>query len=224
MSIGTFLTAFLLLTMTGNGKKLHSNENLHSHQTVPVDLIYINGTAEKTNGPVATTEVISRLLTLGTEPSRSNRSETGRKPQDSTNGKMSSPNWPVKHSAEMNGELILGGLMMVHEREDTITCGPIMPQGGVQALETMLYTLDVINAMGILPNITMGAHILDDCDKDTYGLEMAVDFIKGKSSLIYLFIFLRKGGDEYCALHVTKKKISTVKTLSTGPSHPCQFW
>ncbi|KAK6618447.1 hypothetical protein RUM43_013640 [Polyplax serrata] len=209
--------------MTGNGKKLHSNENLHAHQTLPVDLIYINGTAEKTNGPVATTEVISRLLTLGTEGSRSNGSETGRKPQDGTNGKMSSPNWPVKHSAEMNGELILGGLMMVHEREDTITCGPIMPQGGVQALETMLYTLDVINAMGILPNITMGAHILDDCDKDTYGLEMAVDFIKGKSTLTYLFIFLRKDGDEYCAPHVTKKQISTVKTLSTGPSHPCQF-
>ncbi|KAJ8920334.1 hypothetical protein NQ315_011996 [Exocentrus adspersus] len=31
-----------------------------------------------------------------------------------------------------------------------------------------------------LPNITLGAHILDDCDKDTYGLEMAVDFIKGE--------------------------------------------
>lgn len=89
-------------------------------------------------------------------------------------------NWPVKHSAEMPGDLILGGLMMVHEREDSITCGPVMPQGGVQALETMLYTLDVINRVGLLPNLTIGAHILDDCDKDTYGLEMAVDFIKGE--------------------------------------------
>lgn len=88
--------------------------------------------------------------------------------------------WPVKHSAEVPGDLILGGLMMVHEREDSITCGPVMPQGGVQALETMLYTLDVINRNGLLPNFTIGTHILDDCDKDTYGLEMAVDFIKGK--------------------------------------------
>lgn len=57
-----------------------------------------------------------------------------------------------------------------------------MPQGGIQALEAMLYTLDRINAAEtfLLPNVTLGAHILDDCDKDTYGLEIAVDFIKGK--------------------------------------------
>ncbi|KAJ9578358.1 hypothetical protein L9F63_005425, partial [Diploptera punctata] len=87
--------------------------------------------------------------------------------------------WPVKKEAEVSGDIILGGLMMVHEREDTVTCGPIMPQGGIQALETMLYTLDVLNsAPDKIPNVTIGAHILDDCDKDTYGLEMAVDFIK----------------------------------------------
>jgi len=70
--------------------------------------------------------------------------------------------------------------MMVHSREDSITCGPIMPQGGIQALEAMLFTIDRINREQLLPNITLGAHILDDCDKDSYGLEMAVDFIKGK--------------------------------------------
>lgn len=89
--------------------------------------------------------------------------------------------WPVKHAAIVEGDIVLGGLMMVHEREDSVTCGPVMPQGGIQALEAMLYTLDRINAdPNLLPNITLGAHILDDCDKDTYGLEMAVDFIKGK--------------------------------------------
>lgn len=93
--------------------------------------------------------------------------------------------WPVKHSAIVEGDVILGGLMMVHSREDTITCGPIMPQGGIQALEVMLFTLDRINEIGLLPNISLGAHILDDCDKDTYGLEMAVDFIKGKHSLLF---------------------------------------
>jgi hypothetical protein len=87
--------------------------------------------------------------------------------------------WPVKHSAVVEGDLVLGGLMMVHEREDTYTCGPVMPQGGVQALEAMLYTLDTLNERGIVPGVKIGAHILDDCDKDTYGLEMAVDFIKG---------------------------------------------
>ncbi|XP_030388138.1 metabotropic glutamate receptor 2 [Scaptodrosophila lebanonensis] len=86
--------------------------------------------------------------------------------------------WPVKHAAVLEGDVILGGLMMVHSREDSITCGPIMPQGGIQALEAMLYTLDQVNKQQLLPNITLGAHLLDDCDKDTYGLEMAVDFIK----------------------------------------------
>lgn len=47
----------------------------------------------------------------------------------------------------------------------------------------MLYTLDMINAERALP-FTLGAHILDDCDKDTYGLEMAVDFIKGKEVIL----------------------------------------
>lgn len=88
--------------------------------------------------------------------------------------------WPVKKVAVVEGDIVLGGLMMVHEREDTITCGPVMPQGGIQALEAMLYTLDRVNREALLPNITLGAHILDDCDKDTYGLEMAVDFIKGR--------------------------------------------
>lgn len=97
--------------------------------------------------------------------------------------------WPVKKEAVVEGDLILGGLMMVHEREDTVTCGPIMPQGGIQALETMLYTLDAINNATLLPSIRLGAHILDDCDKDTYGLEMAVDFIKGK---LFLFILKKK--------------------------------
>lgn len=96
--------------------------------------------------------------------------------------------WPVKKEAVVEGDLILGGLMMVHERENSITCGPIMPQGGIQALEAMLFTLDVLNSgkHHLLSNITLGAHILDDCDKDTYGLEMAVDFIKGTWNFISL--------------------------------------
>lgn len=100
--------------------------------------------------------------------------------------------WPVKKEAVVEGDLILGGLMMVHEREDTITCGPVMPQGGIQALEAMLYTLDRLNDSPLLPNITLGAHILDDCDKDTYGLEMAVDFIKGEFNLCFVASVNRK--------------------------------
>lgn len=100
------------------------------------------------------------------------------------------PHWPIKREAVIEGDVVLGGLMMVHERSDNMTCGPVMPQGGVQALETMLYTLDYINKeLRLLPGVSIGAHILDDCDKDTYGLEMAVDFIKGLCYTLYIIVF-----------------------------------
>ncbi|XP_075540467.1 mangetout [Dermacentor variabilis] len=92
------------------------------------------------------------------------------------------PVWPVKRAVVIEGDVMLGGLMMVHEREDRLTCGPIMPQGGIQALECMLFTLDWVNRQGY--PFSLGAYVLDDCDKDTYGLEQAVDFIKGSISNI----------------------------------------
>nr|APC26119.1 metabotropic glutamate receptor type 4 [Homarus americanus] len=93
--------------------------------------------------------------------------------------------WPARKLVATQGKILLGGLMMVHERHNDIVCGPIMPQGGVQALEAMLYTLDFINDQeDFIPGVKLGAHILDDCDKDTYGLEQAVDFIKGSISNI----------------------------------------
>lgn len=96
--------------------------------------------------------------------------------------------WPVKKESVVEGDLLLGGLMMVHSREDTqFTCGPIMAQGGIQAVEMMLFTLDQINKQWTKFNI--GALILDDCDKDTYGLEMAIDFIKGQFQKYYYYFF-----------------------------------
>ena len=78
---------------------------------------------------------------------------------------------------------------MVHERNVANVCGTVMGQGGVQAVETMLHAIDYVNnemtSRGEwIQNVTLGAHILDDCDTDTYGLEMAVDFIKGNAQII----------------------------------------
>ncbi len=53
----------------------------------------------------------------------------------------------------------------------------------------MLYTVDKVNALGVLPPpLRLGAYVLDDCDKDTYGLQQAVDFIKGKARCHYRFL------------------------------------
>ena len=37
-------------------------------------------------------------------------------------GYVSNFTWPLKRAAELEGDLIIGGLMMVHERQDDITC------------------------------------------------------------------------------------------------------
>jgi hypothetical protein len=58
-----------------------------------------------------------------------------------------------------------------------------------QAAEVMLYTVDKVNSLGVLPPpLKLGAYVLDDCDKDTYGLQQAVDFIKGKKNVVSFFI------------------------------------
>ena len=53
----------------------------------------------------------------------------------------------------------------------------------------MLYTVDKVNSLGVLPApLKLGAYVLDDCDKDTYGLQQAVDFIKGIATYIYNYL------------------------------------
>ena len=96
--------------------------------------------------------------------------------------------WPYRDQvAVVEGDIMLGGLMMVHERDEQMICGKIMPQGGLQATEMMLYTLDVINKRGVIPGIKLGARIKDDCDRDIYGLEQSVDFIRGNESFCLCF-------------------------------------
>ncbi|XP_070560422.1 metabotropic glutamate receptor 2-like isoform X2 [Ptychodera flava] len=93
--------------------------------------------------------------------------------------------WPVYNAATLEGDIILGGLVMAHERHDDYICGHILEQPGIQALEAILYTVDLINSNEtFLPGIKLGVHVLDDCDKDTYGLEQSVDFIRGAISNI----------------------------------------
>lgn len=70
--------------------------------------------------------------------------------------------------------------MMVHERDEEMICGKIMPQGGLQATEMMIYTVKKINEMDLIPGVRLGARIKDDCDRDIYGLEQSVDFIRGE--------------------------------------------
>ena len=58
-------------------------------------------------------------------------------------------------------------------------CGAIKEEKGIQRLEAMLYALDLINDDPyILPNITIGAVILDTCSSDTHALDQSMEFVR----------------------------------------------
>lgn len=80
---------------------------------------------------------------------------------------------------QLSGDLMLGGLFPVHEKGDQIPCSSTVYDRGLQRLEAMLYAVDLINNnTSILPNITLGVHILDTCSKDTYALNQSLEFIR----------------------------------------------
>ncbi|GFR26914.1 metabotropic glutamate receptor 4 [Trichonephila clavata] len=91
---------------------------------------------------------------------------------------------PQRKAVEIDGDIILGGLISIHEKHENLFCGPLMPNGSVQALEAILFTLDKVNAeKDFLPGIKLGAYIMDDCNRDSYSLEQAVNFIQGSSNI-----------------------------------------
>ncbi|XP_030641108.1 metabotropic glutamate receptor 7-like [Chanos chanos] len=84
------------------------------------------------------------------------------------------------HSIRTEGHLTLGGLFPVHSRgPDGEPCGDIKTENGIHRLEAMMYALDQINSDDqLLPNITLGARILDTCSRDTYALEQSLTFVQ----------------------------------------------
>lgn len=78
------------------------------------------------------------------------------------------------------GDIILGGLFPMHEvGTGGEMCGAIKAEKGIQRVEAMLYAIDLINDdPGLLPDVKLGAHILDTCQRDTYALEQSLEFIK----------------------------------------------
>ncbi|KAG8128040.1 hypothetical protein E2320_014913 [Naja naja] len=84
------------------------------------------------------------------------------------------------HSIRLEGDITLGGLFPVHARGPSgAPCGDIQQQDGVHRLEAMLYALDQINSdPELLPNVTLGARILDTCSRDTYALEQSLTFVQ----------------------------------------------
>ncbi|NXI49832.1 GRM7 protein, partial [Chloroceryle aenea] len=84
------------------------------------------------------------------------------------------------HSIRLEGDITLGGLFPVHAKGPPAEpCGDIKKENGIHRLEAMLYALDQINSdPDLLPNVTLGARILDTCSRDTYALEQSLTFVQ----------------------------------------------
>ncbi|MEQ2237828.1 Metabotropic glutamate receptor 4 [Ilyodon furcidens] len=84
------------------------------------------------------------------------------------------------HSIKLPGDITLGGLFPIHARGlHGINCGELKKEKGIHRMEAMLYALDQINSdPELLPNITLGARILDTCSRDTYALEQSLTFVQ----------------------------------------------
>ncbi|XP_043932416.1 metabotropic glutamate receptor 4 [Protopterus annectens] len=84
------------------------------------------------------------------------------------------------NSISIHGDITLGGLFPVHGRgAEGKACGELKKEKGIHRLEAMLYALDRINSdPHLLPNITLGALILDTCSRDTHALEQSLTFVQ----------------------------------------------
>lgn len=93
--------------------------------------------------------------------------------------------WPSNHAVRIDGDIIIGGLLRVHQSSDKHVCGQLLQQLGIQSVEAMLYTLDKINNGSILPGFTLGLLAFDDCSHEAYSLEQSVKFVRFDQDLDY---------------------------------------
>ena len=89
------------------------------------------------------------------------------------------------------GDIILGAIFPMHEQisgsNPEFPCGAVKEEKGVQRLEAMLMAIDEINAHpNLLPNVTLGAVIIDSCSSDTYALEQSMEFVRSYMNQVSL--------------------------------------
>ncbi|KAL3289432.1 hypothetical protein HHI36_022857 [Cryptolaemus montrouzieri] len=89
----------------------------------------------------------------------------------------------------IRGDIILGGIFPMHEQisgNNDEPCGAVKEEKGMQRLEAMLYAIDEINmSSALLPNVSLGALIIDSCSSDTYALEQSMEFVRSYMNQIF---------------------------------------
>ncbi|XP_030754037.1 metabotropic glutamate receptor 5-like isoform X2 [Sitophilus oryzae] len=93
-------------------------------------------------------------------------------------------------SAFINGDFIIGALFPLHHQPSSKTrhlglkCGEIREQYGIQRVEVALQTLDTINNdSSLLPNLTLGMEIRDECWYAPVALRESMKLIRDSLSI-----------------------------------------
>lgn len=93
-------------------------------------------------------------------------------------------------SASTNGDFIIGALFPIHHQppnknkrlrmaNQEIKCGKIRELYGIQRVEVVFHTLDKINSdPHLLPNLTLGVEIRDDCWYAPVALQQSIELIR----------------------------------------------
>lgn len=91
-------------------------------------------------------------------------------------------------SAFINGDFIIGALFPLHHQPSSktrliaslgIKCGDIRELYGIQRVEVTLQTLDKINRdPNLLPNVTLGVEIRDECWYAPVALQQSIELIR----------------------------------------------
>lgn len=98
-------------------------------------------------------------------------------PEDLGNGKQGK-------TIVMEGDINLGVILSVNEREELDSCGDRLREtGAVQFVEGVIYAVNRVNAdPDLLPHSTLGVVIVDDCTKAVTALARALQFLPVKNS------------------------------------------
>lgn len=87
----------------------------------------------------------------------------------------------------LTGDILLGGIFPVHQQKKGAKnhCGLINKDRGIQRLEAMLFAIDRINQDNrLLPNVKLGAIILDTCSSDSYALNQSLEFVRASINTV----------------------------------------
>lgn len=84
----------------------------------------------------------------------------------------------------------------------------------MQRLEAMLLAIDEINSNpDLLPNVTLGALVIDSCSSDTYALEQSMEFVRSYMNQVTYPVLLSSMELQTANAYVAVLRYRSIKCL-----------